>query len=410
MSTATEAALGTHSEVGKLRTVMVHRPDLAHERLSPSNCHELLFDDVIWVRRARQEFDAFVDLMRSRDTEVLLLHELLTETLEDKEARDWLLSRRVRPEDVTVMFAGPLVEWLKEMSSDELATRLTGGITVQELPGEIRSAIGEALSQTDFVLPPLPNQLFTRDTSAWLYGGVSLNPMFWPARQLETLNVEAIYRFHPRFRDADFKIWFGGADHDWGQARMEGGDMMPAGDGVVLVGMGERSTARAVSMLARNMFEAGAARLVIGAQMPRERAAMHLDTVFTFCDRNVATLYEPVVSQIRPILFSPGGPSGVEAKVSERTFLDELKDALGIENLKLVATGGDEFEAERNQWDDGNNVVALEPGVVVAYERNEATNAKLAKAGVEVLAIAGQELGRGRGGGHCMTCPIVRDA
>ena len=186
--------------------------------------------------------------------------------------------------------------------------------------------------------------------------------------------------------------------------------MMPAGDGVVLVGMGERSTARAVSILARNMFAAGAARLVIGAQMPRERAAMHLDTVFTFCDRDVVTLYEPVVSQIQPILFRPDGPAGVQAEVSENSFLDEVSDALGIENLKLVTTGGDEFEAERNQWDDGNNVVALEPGVVIGYERNEATNAKLAKAGIEVLAIAGQELGRGRGGGHCMTCPIIRDA
>jgi arginine deiminase len=409
MSTATETVLGTHSEVGKLRTVMVHRPDLAHERLSPSNCHELLFDDVIWVRRARQEFDAFVDLMRSREVEVLLLRELLTQTLEDREAREWLLSRRIRPEEVTVMFAEPLTAWLNEMQSDELATRLTGGVTVLELPDEIRSAIGEALHPTDFVLAPLPNQLFTRDTSAWLYGGVSLNPMFWPARQLETLNVEAIYRFHPRFRDADFQIWFGGADHDWGNARIEGGDMMPVGDGVVLVGMGERSTARAVSILAQNMFAADAARLVIGAQMPRERAAMHLDTVFTFCDRDVATLYEPVVSQIRPILFTPGGPAGVQAEVSERSFLDELKDALGLTALKLVPTGGDEFEAERNQWDDGNNVVALEPGVVVAYERNEATNAKLAKAGIDVLAIAGQELGRGRGGGHCMTCPIVRE-
>ena len=191
---------------------------------------------------------------------------------------------------------------------------------------------------------------------------------------------------------------------------MEGGDMMPVGDGVVLVGMGERTTARAVSILARNMFAKSAARLIIGAQMPRERAAMHLDTVFTFCDRDVATLYEPVVSQIRPIMFRPGGDTGVQAEVSERSFLDEVRDELGIEKLKLVSTGGDEFEAERNQWDDGNNVVAIEPGVVVAYERNEATNAKLAKAGIEVLAIAGQELGRGRGGGHCMTCPIVRDA
>ena len=410
MNTATDTALGTHSEVGKLQTVMVHRPDLAHERLSPSNCHELLFDDVIWVRRAQQEHDAFVDLMRERGVDVLLLHELLTETLEDKEARKWLLSRRVRPEEVTAMFAEPLKEWLSEMPAEDLATHLTGGITVQELPGEFRSAIGQALRQTDFVLPPLPNQLFTRDTTAWLYGGVSLNPMFWPARQLETLNVETIYRFHPRFRDADFQIWFGGADHDWGLARMEGGDMMPVGDGVVLVGMGERSTARAVSILAKNLFAAEAARLVIGAQMPRERAAMHLDTVFTFCDRDVATLYEPVVSQIRPILFRPGGRAGVQAEVSERFFLDEVKDALGIADLKLVTTGGDEFEAERNQWDDGNNVVAIEPGVVVGYERNEATNAKLADAGVEVLAIAGQELGRGRGGGHCMTCPIVREA
>jgi arginine deiminase len=409
MSTATDTVLGTHSEVGKLHTVIVHRPDLAHERLSPSNCRELLFDDVIWVRRARQEFDAFVDLMRERGTEVMVFHELLTETLEQKDAREWLLHRRIRPEEVTVMFTAPLHDWMAEMPADELATRLTGGVTVAELPEEIRSAIGSALHASDFVLPPLPNQLFMRDTSAWLYGGVSLNPMFWPARQLETLNVEAVYRFHPRFKEAEFEIWFGGADHDWGHARIEGGDMMPAGDGVVLVGMGERSTARAVSMLAQNMFGKGAARLVIGAQMPRDRAAMHLDTVFTFCDRDVVTLYEPVVSQIRPILFTPGGEDGVAAKLSERSFLHEVQDALGLEQLNLVTTGGDEFEAEREQWDDGNNVVALEPGVIVGYERNEATNAKLAKAGIEVLAIAGNELGRGRGGGHCMTCPVVRE-
>ena len=360
---STTPKLGVASEVGTLRSVIVHRPDLAHERLSPTNCHELLFDDVIWTRRARQEHDAFVDLMRSRGAEVLLFHDLLTETLADKEARAWLLERKLRPEEVTTIFAGELTAWMNEMGAEELATHLTGGVTLAELPADIVSAVGRALQPTDFVLPPLPNTLFMRDTSAWIYGGVSINSMFWPARQHETLNLEAVYRFHPRFRDAGFEIWYGGFDHNWGSASLEGGDIMPVGDGVVLVGQGERSTAKAVSILASNLFAAGAARLVIGAQMPRSRAAMHLDTVFTFCDRHVATMFAPVVSEITPILYRPDGEGGVRGEVSDRTFIDELKDALGLTDLTLVATGGDEFEAERNQWDDGNNVVALAPGV-----------------------------------------------
>ena len=317
MSTDTATALGANSEVGTLRTVIVHRPDLAHERLSPTNCHDLLFDDVIWVRRARQEHDAFVDLMRERGVEVLLFHDLLAETLEQADAREWVLSRRLRPEEATVMFAADLTAWMNEMPADELATRLTGGVTAQELPDSVASVVKGAMRPTDFVIAPLPNQLFMRDTSAWIYGGVSINQMYWPARQHETLNLEAVYRFHPRFREAGFQIWYGGFDHDWGGASIEGGDVMPVGDRVVLIGQGERTTARAVGILAQNLFAADAARLVIGALMPKGRAAMHLDTVFTFCDRNVVTIYEPVVSEILPVLYRPDGNGGVTAEISQ---------------------------------------------------------------------------------------------
>ncbi len=410
MSIVTAPSLGAQSEVGTLRTVLVHRPDLAHERLSPTNCHELLFDDVLWVRRARQEFDAFVDVMREAGVEVLFLHDLLAEAMQDAGGREWLLSRRLRPEEVTPVYSRELIAWMTEMPATELATRLTGGVTAGELPGEMGALVQRAMRPTDFVIEPLPNHLFTRDTSAWIYGGVSINPMSRPARQHESLNLEAVYRFHPRFRSAEFPIWFGGFDHDWGGATLEGGDVMPIGEEVLLVGQGERSNARAASILAQNLFAAEAARLVIGAQMPREGAAMHLDTVFTFCNRDLVTIDEPVVSRIQPILYTPDGHGGVHAELSDRPFLEEVEDALGLERLNVVTTGGDEFEAERNQWDDGNNVVALAPGVIVAYERNEVTNTKLLRAGVDVHAIPGQELARGRGGSHSLTCPIARDA
>jgi arginine deiminase len=404
------SGFGAFSEVGKLRKVIVHRPGLEMRRLTPTNASELLFDDVIWARKARVHHDGFVDLMREEfGVTVYRIHELLKDVVDDTAGRAYVLDRKLTPDEVGVRGLTELRAWMDEMDSRELVSHLIGGVAVSELPDEFRSWVEQAYSPADFVIAPLPNQLFARDSSAWIYGGVTINPMARPARWAESLHLAAIYRFHPEFRNGDFTVWWGDPDDGHrGNATLEGGDIMPVGKGVVLVGMGERTTYQAVSQVAVRLFEAGAAERVIAAKMPADRASMHLDTIFSFCDRDLVTIYEPAVEAIQPISYRPGEHE-LEVTVEQHGWIETVREALGLRELRTIPTGGDAFQQEREQWDDGNNVVALEPGVVVAYDRNEYTNARLRRAGVAVMEIDGSELGRGRGGGHCMTCPVWRE-
>jgi arginine deiminase len=388
------------SEVAPLRAVMLHRPGPELARLTPRNNDSLLFDGIPWVGRAQEEHDAFAAALRDRGVEVLYLGELLAETLAVPEARAEVTDGVLADRRLGDALRDSVGRYLADQDPRRLAEVLMAGLAHEELKPGPGGLVYEMMDRLDFVIDPLPNLLFTRDSSVWVRDRVAVTSLAMPARSRETTLTQAIYRYHPRFAGTELL-------YDPGLEHVEGGDVLLLAPGVLAIGVGERTTPAGAERLARRVFAAGLAHTILAVPIAQERATMHLDTVCTMVDVDAVVMY-PIVADTLQAFTVTADADGEPRARTPRPFLEAAAEAMGIDRLQIIDTGLDPVTAEREQWDDGNNTLAIGPRLCVAYERNVETNAQLERAGIEVVRISGSELGSGRGGPRCMSCPIER--
>lgn len=401
----TPLTIRVEDEISPLKTVIVHRPGPEMERLTPPNHKDLLFDDLLSPRQAQEEHERFTTLMRENGVRVLEFMDLFCTSLEDAEAREFVLENTFNWKRLGPLMSPHLREWASSLSPSELASLCVEGITKKEWAGiySSPSLVAQSLSDDEFLVGPLPNHLFTRDASVWAYGGVAISSMNREARRRESLHYRTIYQYHPAFKNAQFNVWTQGQA---GATRsVEGGDILVLGDGLLIVGISERTTPQGVEHLAMELFNAGRADRVLAIMLPKSREFMHLDTVFTQLDEDVFTLY-PGARQLETVLLQKDG-----ARASVVEFGNDTRGAIQRvlgRPTTFIAPNASEAELSREQWNDGFNMLALRPGTVVSYDRTPLANAAMRNHGIEVLEINGSELGRGRGGPRCMSCPVER--
>ena len=388
---------GVDSEVGKLRTVMVHRPGLELRRITPRNREWLLFDTIPWVSRAQQEHDVFTCALRDHGAEVVYVTELLQDVLEYQPARDDAIASVLADATLGDELRGQLHGYLDGLDPEALAEVLIAGLT----PAEMRTGRGlvfELLDRHDFVIDPLPNLVFCRDSSFWISDRAAAASMAAAGRSRESELIQVIYEHHPRFAGTKC-LYMPHLEH------VEAGDVLLLAPGVVAVGVGGRTTAAGVERLARRVFAASLAHTVLA--VPMGAAKGHLDTVCTVVDVNTVVMYPALAFTLTAHTITPRA-DGMRV-TRPQPFIEAAAQAMGIGQLKIIDTGLDPLSAPGRQWDDAGNAMALGSRVAVCYERNAETNARLEEAGIEVIRVPGSELGSPRGGPRCMSCPVTRD-